>query len=328
MSKKEYGLAIGQRGSNSGDPISEIIRRNMAESEEKKRKRDDEIEELQHAAKLRDLKGEGKEPAAITFKPVEIDVNEGKKEAEARAQAAEAQAAAERDKRLETQERLEQERMANLRSDFTKQLDDLKKLLGEGGASKQSITEKIAEVKSNAEELGYGPKQAGGTPPEIQIQLQQMQTDLQLRLAQMEDDRNARNKEWELTLKKYGDEKELQQQRLAQEASANAERTQLMRGGMDTLGRIMGKAMVEPGSAPSSGVSSSSRVAKDFALEAQEGEAGQFNCPGCGTDLYLAPDANRIQCASCGAMSNFTRIPKEVEKTVLKESESEFTPAI
>ncbi|MBU0847538.1 hypothetical protein KKH23_10170 [Patescibacteria group bacterium] len=326
MSKKEYGLAIGQRGSNSGDPISEIIRRNMAESEEKKRKRDDEIDELQHEAKVKELKGDGKEPAAITFKPVEIDVNEGKKEATARAQAAEAQVAAERDKRLEIQEKLEQERMANLRSDFTKQLDDLKKLLGEGGASKQSITEKIAEVKSNAEELGYGPKQAGGTPPEIQIQLQQMQTDLQLRLAQMEDDRNARNKEWELTLKKYGDDKELQQQRLAQEASANAERTQLMRGGLDTLGRIMGKAMVDPGSAPSGGISSS-RVAKDYPLEAEEGETGQFSCPGCGRELFLAPDAGRVQCASCGAMSNFTRIPK-AETPISEEVKSEFTPAI
>jgi len=320
MAKKEYGLVIGQRGSSSSDPVTEILRRRMAETEQKKQKRQDEVDDLEHKAKVEELKGKGKEPATITFKPVEIDVNEGKRAAEERAQRAEVEVATERDKRLETQEKLEQERMANLRSDFTKQLDDLKKLLEGGVGSKQSITEKIAEVKSNAEELGYGPKQAGGIPPEVQIQLQQMQTDLQIRLANMADERSRRDKEWDLTLKKYGDDKELEQQRLAQEANADAERTKLMKGGLDTLGRIMGKAMVEPGSVPS-GISS--RAVKDYALEAEEGEAGGFSCPnpGCGTELYLAPDTSRVQCAKCGAMSNFTRIPKV-------EAKSEDTPAI
>lgn len=306
MPKKEWELAFGERGSNSSDPITEIIRRNMVAREQKKEKREDEIEELEHEAKVKELKGIEREPAPITFKPVEIDVQSGEKAAQQRAQMAEEQVTKERDKRLETQEKLEQERMANLRADFTRQLDDLKKLMAEGGAgSKQGFAEKLAEIKATAGELGY-TKQAGGIPPEIQIQLQQMQTDLQIRLANMEDDRSRRDKEWQLSLMKYNDEKASNQQRLQQEIAASNERTQLMKGGLDTLGRIAGKAMVEGG-----GEVTQKTAARQYPLTADEGETGEFDCPGCGAKLYLAPDAMRVPCAKCGSLSSFTRTKTE-----------------
>lgn len=330
MAKKGWELAFGQRGSSSGDPITEIVRRNIVQKEEKKQEMEDEIDELKHEAKVKELKGEGQEAAPITFKPVEIDVNEGKRAAEDRAQRAEGEVATERDKRLETQEKLEQERIANLRSDFTRQLDDLKKLLVEGGpGSKQSITEKIAEVKSNAAELGYGPKQPGGIPPDIQIKLQQMDTDLKIRLANMENERDARNKEWQLTLMKYNDGKALGQQRLQEEIAANTERTQLMKGALDTVGRIAGKAMVEGGG----GEVAQKTAARQYPLTADEGETGEFDCPGCGAKLYLAPDAVEVPCAACGSISSFTRTkpeapPVEEEKPVAKGKSSERTHAV
>lgn len=320
MAKKEWELAFGQRGSNSSDPITEIVRRNMAQAEQKKQGRQDEIDELQHEKKVKELKGEGQEAAPITFRPVEIDVNEGKKAAEERAQRAEGEVATERDKRLETQEKLEQERMANLKTDFTRQLDDLKKLMAEGAAgSKQGFTEKLAEIKTTAAELGYTKQAAGGIPPDIQIKLQQMDTDLQIRLANMEDDRSRRDKEWQMTIMKYNDGKALDQGRLQQEIAANNERTQLMKGALDTVGRIAGKAMVEDG-----GGVTQKTAARKYPLTADEGETGEFDCPGCGAKLYLAPDAIRVPCGKCGSTSSFTRTKPEApvaEEEVEKPSE-------
>jgi len=307
MAKKEYGLVIGQRGSSSNDPLTEIVRRRIADTEQKKQERQDEVDDLEHKAKVDELKSKGKEPAAITFKPVEIDVNEGKKSAEERAQRAEVEVATERDKRLETQEKLEQERMANLRSDFTKQLDDLKKLLEGGVGSKQSITEKIAEVKSNAEELGYGPKQAGGIPADVQIQLQDSEHKFQLEIERLKDDRERRSEEMKLAFMKYGDDKEFKKQELQQEANANAERTQLMRDGLATIGRVAGKAMVEGGG----GGVAQKTTARQYPLTADEGETGEFDCPGCGSKLYLAPDAMIVSCPGCGSISSFTRTKAE-----------------
>lgn len=331
MPKKEWELAIGQRGSGSSDPINDMIRRNMAEREKKKQDRDEEIEGLQHEAKVDELKGKGKETTPITIKPVELDVQSGEKAAQQRAESLEQRLTEEQKEHRETEKQLDQERINSLRTDFSRQLDDLKKLM-ESKGSTQSISEKLAEVKSTAGELGWGPQQQGGQqiPADIQIKLQEQDHRFKLEIENMKDDRDRRDKEWQLSLMKYGDEKEFKKQELQQGADANAERTQLMKGGLDTLGRIMGKAMVEPGSAPSSGIGSSSKAAKDYALEALEGEAGQFDCPGCGTGLYLAPDASRVQCASCGAMSNFTRIKKEAEAPPAskKGSKSEFTPAI
>ena len=328
MAKKEWEIAFGQRGANSGDSISDIVRRDMVEREQKQHKREDEIENLEHVAKIEELKGKGKESTPITLKPIEIDVQSGEKMAQQRADSLEQRLAEEQRVRQEAERQLDQERMNNLTVNFTKQIDDLKKLM-EGQGSTQSISEKLAEIKGTAGELGWGPQQQGGqVPSDVQIKLQEQDHRFKIEIEKMKDDRERRDKEWQVSMMKYGDDKAFKSQQLQQEVAANKERTDLLRGGLDTIGRIAGKAMVSNDGGGGIG----QRVAKEYPLMADDGETGEFSCPGCGSKLYLAPDAVEISCPKCGSVSSFTRTkpesPPKEQKPVEEGKSSEVAQPV
>lgn len=61
---KSWKLALGDRGTPSSDPITEMVRANMAKKQQKEIEREDELEELKHKAKTieldKEIKGEEK----------------------------------------------------------------------------------------------------------------------------------------------------------------------------------------------------------------------------------------------------------------------------
>ena len=301
--EKRWQVPIGGRGAEGVDAVGEIMRHNLVNREEKKMKRDDELEELQHKSKVEEYKGEGKKEAEplVKFKGMEIDLQKGQKDAEDRAKAAEAQSVKDRESSQETQKTLERERIDTMTAGFTKEMGDLKKMI-ESGKDNQSISDKVEEIQKTATALGWGPQQPSTqVPPDIQVKLQQMQIDMQFKLSEMEDERHRRDKEWDVAQQHRNDEKEFRRAELAQKAAADAERTQLMRGGMDGIGKIIGKTLVEE-----KGVGSQSP--KQFSIEAGAGEEGNVECPACATSIFLPPDANKIMCPGCGSTGMVKRI--------------------
>ena len=329
MAKKEWELAMGQRGSGSPDQVTDILRQGRADNEIKRMKRQSDIEELKDEVEKKKLeaaaKGEDKEKMAQL-----------------------------ENENAELQKELERKEIDIVKTELGGKIDQLKLSL-DSGASKKSIVEQIAEIKQAAIDMGLGgskfseiqealalveklrpdnrglvdsvkdakellqtfeKEKTGEFPAELRIQLQDSDHKFQLELERLKDDREQRSEEMKLALLKYGDGKALEQQRLQQEIVANTERTQLMKGGLDTLGRIAGKAMVEGGG----GVAQKTNAARQYPLEADEGETGEFDCPGCGSKLYLAPDAARVPCGKCGSVSSFTRT-KPAEEEAEKPSE-------
>ncbi len=301
MENKKWQSPIGARGAKGVDSVAELVRRNIMERDEKKMKRDDEIESLEHRAKIKDLTApapQEKEPL-VQIEPIKFDIQAGEKAASERATKAEEDAAQERNRRGELQNELGKERLERLESGFNTQVGELKKALDEKKDEK-TITEKLSEIKETAATLGWGPQQVSNqVPADIQLQMRKMDSDLQLRLAEMEDNRSHRDKEWQLTIKQWDDERQLKQQELAQKAASDAERTQLMRSGLGTMGKVIGQSFMENG-----GVSAQP---KNFSIEAGVGEEGEVTCPGCSASMFLPPDANDLVCPSCGSVGKVVR---------------------
>lgn len=307
MTGKEWQAPFGERKTGQADPIGEIVRKNIADQEQKKMGRQNEIEDLEHKAKVEELKGVGKAPSPIQLKPMELDVQRAEKDAVVRAEKAEEREAAERQSRRELETELEKERIANLENKLGSQISDLKKVIEDNKVDKGSVTEKLAEIKSTAGELGWGPKEAGGVSPEIQIQITQMNNDLKLKLAEMEDERSRRDKDWQLTLRKWDDEKDMRQQELNQKAAADQERTGLMTSMQQGLGRIIGKSLTDNGGPGIKGKVQS----EQFHVDADVGEEGDISCPSCSTSIFLPSDAVKIACPSCGAIGIVRRLAKQ-----------------
>lgn len=325
MAGKEWQVPFGERKTGVSDPIGEIVKKRMADQEQKKAERQNEIDELEHQVKVGELKGAGKEPSPLQFKPVEIDIHKGETDAIARADRAEEREIGERQARHDVETELEKERMANLENKLGSQIIDLKKVIEDNKVDKSSVTDKLADIKSTAAELGWGPKETGGIPPEIQLQITQMNNDLQIRLAEMEDARVARDKEWQLTLRKWDDEKVMRQQDLSQKAAADQERTGLMKSMQQGLGRIIGKSLADNGG---QGVAGKVQP-EQFHIEADVGEEGDITCPasGCGTSIFLPSDATKIACPVCGAIGIVKRMPKrETKQGAPVEAEAKTKP--
>ncbi|MEE9316274.1 MAG: hypothetical protein V3U97_04100 [bacterium] len=304
---KNWENVIGGRRAEGIDTIAEISRKQLMDREEKKMKRQDELEALEHEAKVEKLEGGGKKEAEplVQLEPMKINLQKGQEDAEARAKAAEAQSIKDRESNVETQKVLEHERVERMTDGLKHDIGDLKKMI-ESGKDNQSISDKMEEIKKTATDLGWGPKQpTTEIPGDIQVKLQQMNNDMQLKLEEMKDDRSRRDNEWKLTLKKWNDEKEFKQAELQQKAAAEAERAQLMRGGIDTLGKIIGESLVENKGV---GVQPSP---KQFSLEANVGEGGDMDCPLCKAAMFLPPDANKVMCSTCGSTGTVNRIPSQ-----------------
>jgi len=310
MTGKEWQAPFGERKIGQADPIGEIMKKRVADQEQKKMERQDELEDLEHHAKVEELKGTGREPPLIQLKPMEIDIQRAEKDAEDRAKAAEVRETEERQTRRELETELEKERMANLENKLGSQITDLKKVIEDNKVDKASVTEKLAEIKSTAGELGWGPKEAGGFSPEIQVQITQMNNDVKIKLAEMDDMRAMRDKEWQLTLRKWDDEREMRQQEINQKVVADQERTGLMRSMQQGLGRIIGKSLTDNGEP---GVKGKVQP-EQFHVDADVGEEGDIACPSCSTAIFLPSDAVKIACPSCGAVGVVRRSSKQETK--------------
>lgn len=323
--KRIWGAPRGQQGSIS-DPVTEIIKQSRAESERRRLERQDSIDELKSEAEKKEL--------------------EQKLSGEEKQRMAELE---EENERLQGE--VQKGEIEKVRVELGSKVDQLKQSL-ESGASKKSISEQIADIKQAATDMGLGgskisefqemfalveklrpnkglaeqvkeakellePFQKEKTtelPAEISLKIREMDTNLQLRLEEMKDARAANDREWQLQLQKWQEEREDKRSLLEAEISARKEGNVLLANGIEKLGQVITAAK-------GAGVGTGTRAIASRVIEAAEGEAGETECPGCHTVIPIQGADTSAICAGCGTPYTISRIAKKVATEPVEASE-------
>jgi len=331
--KKSWGIAFGERGSPNPDPVSEIMKADQADAARRRMQRKDEEESLEHEAKKKDL---------------EKRIS-GEDEAE------KAQLAQENE---ELKEKIHEKEVESVRVELGGKIDQLNQSVREG-ASQKSISQQIADIKQAAADMGlggskfsdvqealefverlkpnktlpeqlkdaqelmetFGKKETNQFPPEITLQLKQMDRDLQIRLEEMRDSRSDRDRDWQLQIRKWEEEKEIKMAQLQAEIAAKKEGNELLAQGIQRLGQVIaaakGAAAGGVAGAVAGGVASGagSRV-----INAGEGEAGEVECESCHSVIPISESADDVICPGCGTRYAIQRIPKTTEEAPAVEA--------
>lgn len=315
--KKSFDLVLGKRGSFDSDPVTDILNRARADKEIKKIGRQSEIEELEDEAKKKELKAK-------------VEGEEKQKMAELEQENA------------GLQKELERKEIDIVRTELGGKIDQLKSSL-ESGASKKTISEQIGEIKQAAADMGLGgskfseiqealalveklrpnkglaeqvkeakellePFQKEKTtelPAEISLKMKEMDTNFQLKLEEMKDERAARDREWQLTVKKWEDERGDKKTQTEAEIAAKREGNVLLADGVQKLAELITTIRQEPGVA---GKAVSSRV-----IEAGIGDSGEVECDKCHNAIPIAADSAGVTCPLCGISYPIRRILKGKE---------------
>jgi len=220
---------------------------------------------------------------------------------------------------------LVQREINELRSDFTRQTSELNKML-QSHAPKTDIVSQYEQLIGTIDRLqnkGLVGSAGGVLPPQMALEMKKMDMQLQLELAQMADTRDTRDKEWQLTVKKWEDERQLRSQEINDKMQAEKERNQLL----SNIPQLIGKAMVKgfgEGGAGVSGGDISSRQGQEIGatIEAGMGESGEIVCTRCQATIPIARDAQKTICPGCGLVYPVNRVIKETSEPAIQPEES------
>ena len=185
------------------------------------------------------------------------------------------------------------------------------------GASQSALDEQIRQIKSAAMELGLQAPSGTTMSPELQVQLKKMDIDLQLQMEQMKDDRDRRDKEWQLTIKKWEEEKELRQNELAGKVAAEKDKMALAGDFMKKIGGAFARGTIDAGQGGQE--MAPGKVASQV-IEAGLGEFGEIPCS-CGGTIAIARDAAKAICPNCSSVYQIRRVAKESGSGAEIESE-------
>jgi len=175
------------------------------------------------------------------------------------------------------------------------------------GASQTALDQQIKQIKAAASELGLQTPSGTTMSPELQVQLKQMDINLQLQMEQMKDDRDRRDKEWQLTVKKWDEEKDRKERELGAKVAVEKEKLGLAGDFMKKIGGTFARATIDAGKEMTAG-----KVASQV-IQAGEGDFGEMPCltPGCGGTIGIAKDAVKALCPNCSTVYEIQRIAKE-----------------
>jgi len=320
--KKSFDMILGKRGSFDSDPVTEIIRQNRAEAERKRLERQDRLDELKAQAEEKELKGQLSE--------------EDKKKMEQLEQ-----------QNAELQKELERKEIDIVRTELGSKIDQLKQSL-ESGASKKTISEQIGEIKQVATDIGlsgskfteiqemlavvdklrpnkglaeqvkeakellepFQKDKTGELPAEISLKIREMDRDLQLRLEEMKDERAQRDREWQLQVKKWEEEREDKKALTEAEIAAKKDGNALLANGVQKIAELI--TAIKPGVA--GGIAS--KAVNPPVIEAGLDESGEVECVNCHNAIPISADSSSsVTCPLCGTSYPIKRMPKMKEAT-------------
>lgn len=210
------------------------------------------------------------------------------------------QAVAEKDKREETERRLQDQHNQMM-------LDKLEELK----TSQKPFSEQAREFFSFAEEAA---KTLGFEKPSVQPVSENPQIALEIARLNIEDAHREREfqqqqakdkREWDLKLIELDDNRDFKKAELAQKAR----RDEALFTTPQTIGAAIARGLAEReqgGAAPA--VSPGPQTHK---VRAGVGDAGEIECPLCHKMVGIGPDSVLVNCVSCNSKFDIERVPKE-----------------
>jgi hypothetical protein len=153
----------------------------------------------------------------------------------------------------------------------------------------------------------------GGMPATIALELKKMDTNLQITLENMKDERQRKDQEFQIKIKEYDEARADRIQEAAGKLEVERERNKMISGGLETVGRAIGKGLAEAGGQgsplPGAIAGKAAEPPKSYHIELGQNEAADFNCPKCSTIIAVGPDSTQAQCVGCNSKFPVVRKP-------------------
>lgn len=167
----------------------------------------------------------------------------------------------------------------------------------------------------------------GGMPATIALEIKKMDTNLQITLQKMQDERQERHQEFELRMKQYELDRADRIAEAQGKIQVEQDRNKLIAGGLDTIGRAVGRGMVEGSrggaAAPGSVAGRPTQEQKVYHIEVAPEEGATFDCPHCKTKIAVGPDSTQAQCVGCNTTFPIVRKAAAAAPPAPPESEEE-----
>ncbi len=208
---------------------------------------------------------------------------------------------------------------------LTNKINDLEKMKVES-APTTDIVKQVKGIKELFTELGLinSQQQSSTVPGEMALQMKKMDFDMQQSIEDRADERARRDREWQLTVRKWDEEKEFKKAELAITASAKKEQNGMLMGIIQTIGETVAKsttvapAGATPVSAKAQPITTQKKAIPEdnkekpagaIPIQVPEGQSGQFECVNCPGLVAVAEDAEGAMCAECETIYSVARVP-------------------
>jgi len=168
-----------------------------------------------------------------------------------------------------------------------------------------------------------------GVPAAVAVELKKLDADLKIRLEQMADARQERDQNFQITLKKWDEDRDIRRLEVDGKILVERERNAVVSGALKTIGSAIAEGALkgQPGVAGQPGNIGQKPAPQNYHMEIPIGEAGTIPCPNCKTPIGVGPTQTLAECVNCKAQYPITRIaqsaPQEPGSEPLPENYAE-----
>lgn len=204
-------------------------------------------------------------------------------------------------------ERLHQKELELISTSFGAKIQTLQDaIIKSAENNKGSIIDQFNNIKSLAEQLGYIAPGAVSSDQQLTLQLEEMKFNQSMTLKEFERAEKRADRQFSLELKKFDAESKQREE----EREAQKKRDDMFA----QLPAMIGSALAEGiKDQPDITQPISDRPAKNQPkqkIQANEGEAGEINCPSCGNVIGIGPTSKQAACV-CGEVYTIERVAYE-----------------
>jgi hypothetical protein len=178
----------------------------------------------------------------------------------------------------------------------------------------KSIVEQIKEAEELSTMLHPAKEKetlVEGMPPAIAVELKRLDSDLKIRLEQMADARQERDQNFQITLKKWDEDRDIRRLEVDGKILVERERNTLISGALKTIGESIGKGIKDAAVTSPGGVSQGAQdIAQHYRVNINKGEdLSEFECPGCHSKVGIGPTTALAECINCHSQFEIVRAP-------------------
>ena len=200
----------------------------------------------------------------------------------------------------------------------TSKISEFKEIasLIQGFNPQKGLADQIKEAKELISILQPAPGKESlveGVPAAVVVELKRLDSDLKIRLEQMADARQERDQNFQITLKKWDEDRDIRRLEVDGKILMERERNTLISGALKTIGESIGKGIKDAATTSPGGVSQATQaVAKHYRVDiSKEKDLSEFQCPGCQSNVGIGPTTTLAECINCHSQFEIVRAPAQ-----------------